>query len=769
MISVSYQGKRLSYTVLRSVPNTIMLRLCAVLLLSALMINDAWAQVAAQQASSQRSRGVEVSEVARIRIAEQIAAKRLEKEQGTSAAKSDAAQRVLANIRAGLQAAVDVPYEQEYFDTQTGNDFSFPEDTHDFCRASFGSDTANPDYYLDATINAGESLVVTLNWTASATFADYDLYLFDREGRPAGDPSGLFPNGTIGNNYQTDNSNLVEVASLTNDGADEAVIAVIDRFRGEAGSTLNVTFTGNDGVFSVLEFIGTDNLTYLNADVDGNGTDQTVGPLTDGLTISGDVASNFSAQFNTDGCAESVVFTLTDDAGNLVVLTDSEGNPLLDSDGNPINAFTDDDLPFAAFGDTDGNFDGAFLPPGLYVLTAESFSQNGGQGASGTELVASFEVIADPVLPTIDNFTLIDAASDQPIDPFNPIQEGDVIDLVDLFNQGFDISRLNIRANVTDMDEQILSVDTDLNITLVTDVIQPVSNSDDGSPYSVYGDDNTGDFSDAALPLGTYALSGVPVGAEGPFATATVNFTVIGPRIENYTLINAITDDPIDGTNGQPDFDPIPDGAVIDVNTLATNSVNIRANTVDYTPPSIESVQFDFQSATATIQSRSESFRPYALFGDPTSQDLDPPFGPPGDPKPDYNIWVAQNGDFVLSGIPYTENVAMGDRYATKTITFSITGGASPGAAPGTPEQLSNFPNPFNPVTTIRFGLAEAASVRLTVYDMLGREVKVLVDNALAEGSHEVSFEASGLSSGMYLYRLETPTGVYVRPMTLLK
>lgn len=723
------------------------------------MINDAWAQVAAQQASSQRSSGVELSETVRDRIAEQIAAKRLEKQEGVSAAKSDAAQRVLANIRAGLQAAVDVPYEKEYFDTQAGNDFSFPEDTHDFCRASFGSDTANQDYYLDATINAGESLVVTLNWTASATFADYDLYLFDREGRPAGDPSGLFPNGTIGNNYQTDNSNLVEVASLTNDGSDEAVIAVIDRFRGEAGSTLNVTFTGNDGVFSVLEFIGTDNLTYLNADVDGNGADQTIGPLTEGLAISADVASSFNAQFNTDGCAESVVF----------ILTDADGNPVVDVEGNPIVSFTDDDAPYAAFGDTAGDFNALGLPPGSYILAAESFSQDGGQGASGTLLSVGFTVLGDPAVPTVDSFTLIDAASDQPIDPYNPIQEGDVIDLVDLFNQGFDINQLNLQANVTDETGQIVSVDTDLNITLVTDIVQPVANSDSGSPYSVYGDDDAGDFSGVTLPLGAYALSGVPVGADGAFATTTVNFTVIGPRIEDYTLINAITNDPIDGTNGQPDYDPIPDGAVIDVATLGTNSVNVRANTIDYTPPTIESVAFDFQSTSATIQSRSESFRPYALFGDPTNQDLDPPFGPPGDPKPDYNIWVAQNGDYVLNGIPYTANNAMGDRYATKTISFSITGGATPGAAPVSPELLPNFPNPFNPVTTIRFGLVEAASVRLVVYDMLGREVKVLVNGALTAGFHDIAFEANDLSSGMYLYRLETPTGVFVRPMTLLK
>jgi hypothetical protein len=82
---------------------------------------------------------------------------------------------------------------------------------------------------------------------------------------------------------------------------------------------------------------------------------------------------------------------------------------------------------------------------------------------------------------------------------------------------------------------------------------------------------------------------------------------------------------------------------------------------------------------------------------------------------------------------------------------------------------MPNFPNPFNPVTTIRFGLPATALVRVAVYDMLGREIKVLVDGAMPAGFHEVTFDAGSLASGLYLYRLETPEGVQVRPMTLLK
>ena len=81
----------------------------------------------------------------------------------------------------------------------------------------------------------------------------------------------------------------------------------------------------------------------------------------------------------------------------------------------------------------------------------------------------------------------------------------------------------------------------------------------------------------------------------------------------------------------------------------------------------------------------------------------------------------------------------------------------------------SSYPNPFNPSTTIRFSLLEAAPVRLAVYDVLGRQVLMLLDGTREAGTHEVSFDASHLSSGTYFYRLETPQGSFVRTMLLAK
>lgn len=80
-----------------------------------------------------------------------------------------------------------------------------------------------------------------------------------------------------------------------------------------------------------------------------------------------------------------------------------------------------------------------------------------------------------------------------------------------------------------------------------------------------------------------------------------------------------------------------------------------------------------------------------------------------------------------------------------------------------------NYPNPFNPNTTISYTLKENASVRLTVYDRLGREVKVLVDESQNAGTHTVEFTASNLPSGIYFYRIKANEKTEVRKMILAK
>ena len=80
-----------------------------------------------------------------------------------------------------------------------------------------------------------------------------------------------------------------------------------------------------------------------------------------------------------------------------------------------------------------------------------------------------------------------------------------------------------------------------------------------------------------------------------------------------------------------------------------------------------------------------------------------------------------------------------------------------------------NYPNPFNPVTTIGFALPEAGDVRLSVFDVLGREVSVLVDGYVQAGQHEVTFDAQGLPTGTYVYRLDTGAHATSRTLVLMK
>ncbi len=80
-----------------------------------------------------------------------------------------------------------------------------------------------------------------------------------------------------------------------------------------------------------------------------------------------------------------------------------------------------------------------------------------------------------------------------------------------------------------------------------------------------------------------------------------------------------------------------------------------------------------------------------------------------------------------------------------------------------------NFPNPFNPVTQIRFSIPEENDVTLTIYDILGRMVSVLINDVLQPGEYTVSFEAGKLPSGVYIYRLQSGLQVSQKRMILLK
>jgi hypothetical protein len=80
-----------------------------------------------------------------------------------------------------------------------------------------------------------------------------------------------------------------------------------------------------------------------------------------------------------------------------------------------------------------------------------------------------------------------------------------------------------------------------------------------------------------------------------------------------------------------------------------------------------------------------------------------------------------------------------------------------------------NYPNPFNPATNIRFSIAKAGSVSLTVYDILGKKVATLVNEYLEPGTYTSTFSAQSLSSGLYFYQLRTGNNAETKKMVILR
>lgn len=104
--------------------------------------------------------------------------------------------------------------------------------------------------------------------------------------------------------------------------------------------------------------------------------------------------------------------------------------------------------------------------------------------------------------------------------------------------------------------------------------------------------------------------------------------------------------------------------------------------------------------------------------------------------------------------------------------TAMLDPGSAVGDAPAQVEDFNlaqNYPNPFNPTTNISYNVQSRSHVKLAVYDMLGHEVAVLVNQVQGAGAQTVTFDASEMASGMYFYKLEAGDQVFTKKMTLLK
>ena len=124
-----------------------------------------------------------------------------------------------------------------------------------------------------------------------------------------------------------------------------------------------------------------------------------------------------------------------------------------------------------------------------------------------------------------------------------------------------------------------------------------------------------------------------------------------------------------------------------------------------------------------------------------------------------FTDWSIASGN----GNPNTQ----ADGPLSKAIAFDDI--EEPEEIPSTISLLQNYPNPFNPSTNIDFELNEDTQVRISVYNLLGQEVATLIDGFKSAGRHTVQFEASNLSTGIYIYRMEAAGNVFTKKMLLTK
>ena len=121
--------------------------------------------------------------------------------------------------------------------------------------------------------------------------------------------------------------------------------------------------------------------------------------------------------------------------------------------------------------------------------------------------------------------------------------------------------------------------------------------------------------------------------------------------------------------------------------------------------------------------------------------------------------WAFEEEEFVPEGLlPFEENPAVG--VSVERISDEL------------PSQIAleaNYPNPFNPVTTIEYSLTATEQVQLNVFDLTGRLVARLVDGIQPTGTYQVNFDAQDLASGVYIYRLTSSSKTLTRKMILLK
>jgi hypothetical protein len=154
----------------------------------------------------------------------------------------------------------------------------------------------------------------------------------------------------------------------------------------------------------------------------------------------------------------------------------------------------------------------------------------------------------------------------------------------------------------------------------------------------------------------------------------------------------------------------------------------------------------------------------YSLSSGPAGSSIDPntglfTWGPTSD----------QVGQMYTVTVKATDGTLTTKTSQTIAASTTITGVARVNTMPTEYNLSQNYPNPFNPTTSIQFSIPKESFVKLSVFNVIGQRIQVLVNQNMSAGNYKVNFDASKLNSGMYIYRIETADYTSVRKMLLVK
>jgi uncharacterized protein YdeI (BOF family) len=159
---------------------------------------------------------------------------------------------------------------------------------------------------------------------------------------------------------------------------------------------------------------------------------------------------------------------------------------------------------------------------------------------------------------------------------------------------------------------------------------------------------------------------------------------------------------------------------------------------------------------TATIPGETDEF----VFEDNSTGQIRVDFQD-GAPKPPLNVTYKligivedENGNPEIDVYAWDYPTSVEDIGGTLPLTFEIS---------------QNYPNPFNPSTKIRFSITQSEQVVINVFNIQGELVEALVDGVMDAGNYQITFDGSGLASGLYLYRIQAGSFIETKKMTLMK